>query len=40
MRRVACYSASSFLREAETPEDAGERLVTLISSWLQPKGKG
>ncbi len=38
MRRVACYSASSFLREAESPEDAGEQLVTLIGSWLKSKG--
>jgi hypothetical protein len=38
MRRVACYSASSFLREAETPEDAGEGLVTLIGAWLKSKG--
>lgn len=38
MRRVACYSASSFLKEGESAEDAGERLVTLIGVWLKTKG--
>ena len=38
MRRVACYSASSFLRDGESPEQAGDLLIGIVAKWLHSRG--
>lgn len=38
MRRVACYSVASVITASESPHDALNALVEVVSAWLQTKG--